>query len=70
MRQVTTRTPAVRRGKPLLIENYTPLLVFGITVWYPLEVRPEKERITISLEKHWIFKDLVVSGVGAIVYSE
>jgi len=31
---------------------------------------PEGRVISISLEKKWIFKELVVSGVGSIVYSE
>jgi len=67
MRQVSTRTPAVRRGKPLLLENYTTTPVSGITVWYPPEVQPENGRITISLAKRWLFRELLVSGVGSFV---
>ncbi|VFQ44644.1 hypothetical protein MSL71_22930 [Desulfoluna butyratoxydans] len=69
MRQVTTRTPAVRRGTPLHTESYITTRVSGITVWHPEGMEPEDRVITIGLEKKWIFRELVVRGVGAVVIS-
>ena len=67
MRQVSTRTPAVRRGKPLFTETYSSTLVSGIFVWHPPDVQPKNGIIAITLEKRWIFKELVVEGVASFV---
>lgn len=67
MRQVTTRTPAVRRGKPVLTEMYVASSVNDIVVWHAQEILPESELITISLEKRWVFRELVVLGARSFV---
>ena len=69
MRQLSTRTPAVRRGKPELKERYETSTINGIVIWHAQGVLPQKEIITISLEKHWFFKELVISGAESSVLS-
>lgn len=66
-RQVTTRTPAVRRGKPGLKEKYATVTVDGITIWYARDINIDRGGCTIALEKRWIFKELVIKGVASEV---